>query len=42
MMLWSRTWDSTDDAGRRVPSGTYFVRLEAGNYTATRKVCVVR
>ena len=36
------SWDVTDNAGRRVPSGTYFVRLEAGNYTATRKVCVVR
>ena len=41
-------WDATDDAGRKVPSGTYFVRLEAhtglgtGDYSATRKVCVVR
>ena len=36
------TWDATDDAGRKVPSGTYFLRLEAGDYSATRKVCVVR
>ena len=35
-------WDATDNAGRRVPSGTYFLRLEAGVQTATRKVCVVR
>jgi len=41
------TWDATDNAARRVPSGTYFLRLEAragqaGNCSATRKVCVVR
>jgi len=41
-------WKATDDTGRKVPSGTYFLRLQAhtgpgtGNYTATRKVCVVR
>jgi len=41
------TWDGTGNSGRRAPSGTYFVRLEAhtgqaGDYSATRKVCVVR
>jgi len=48
------TWDATDDAGRRVPSGTYFLRLtirparegHTGSgtcqQTATRKVSVVR
>jgi len=42
------TWDATDDTGRKVASGTYFLRLEAhtglgtGDYSATRKVCVVR
>jgi flagellar hook assembly protein FlgD len=35
-------WDGRDDSGRRVPSGTYFLRLEGGEYTATRKLCVVR
>lgn len=40
-------WDATDSSGRKVPSGTYFVRLEAHagqarQYTATRKLCVVR
>jgi hypothetical protein len=35
-------WDGADDSGREVSSGTYFLRLEAGPYTATRKLCVVR
>jgi uncharacterized delta-60 repeat protein len=35
-------WDGRDDSGRRVPSGSYFLRLEAGEYSATRKLCVVR
>jgi hypothetical protein len=41
-------WNGTDSSGRRLPSGTYFLRLEAhtglatGSYTATRKLCVVR
>ena len=35
-------WNARDDSGRRVSSGTYFLRLEAGNHTATRKLCVVR
>ena len=35
-------WDGRDWSGENVPSGTYFVRLEGGSQTATRKVCVVR
>jgi len=35
-------WDGGDNNGKKVPSGTYFLRLEAGNYSATRKVCVMR
>ena len=35
-------WDGKTGVGRRVPSGTYFLRLEAGQYSATRKLCVVR
>jgi hypothetical protein len=38
----SITWNATDDTGLKVPSGTYFLRLEAGEYTATRKLVVVR
>lgn len=36
-----RVWDGTDERGARVPSGVYFVRLEAGGETATRKVVVL-
>jgi len=35
-------WNLTDDAGRRVPSGTYFCRLKAGNEVRTEKITVVR
>jgi plastocyanin len=35
-------WDGRDNSGRRVPSGTYFLRLEAGRYTATKKLTVMR
>ena len=35
-------WDGTDDAGRRVPSGTYMVRLRAGGTRDLRKVMLVK
>lgn len=35
-------WDSRDNSGRKVPSGPYFLRFEAEEYTATRKVSVMR
>jgi hypothetical protein len=35
-------WDGKDDAGKNVSSGVYFVRLKAGDYTATRKVLMMR
>jgi hypothetical protein len=34
-------WDGRDGAGRPVPAGCYFVRLQADGRTATRKVVVV-
>lgn len=36
------TWDGADDAGRRIASGVYFCRMEAGGYEAVRKVVRVR
>jgi hypothetical protein len=35
-------WDGTDAQGRPVSSGVYFYRLEAGSYSKTRKMVVVR
>jgi hypothetical protein len=32
------TWNGRDLGGRRVGGGTYFVRLQAGGETTTRKV----
>jgi hypothetical protein len=36
------TWDRRDDDGRELPSGVYFVRLEAGQETALRRVVLVK
>jgi len=35
-------WDGRDDTGQPVGSGVYFYRLEAGSFTATQKLVVVR
>jgi hypothetical protein len=35
-------WDGRDDAGQPVGSGVYFYRLEAGSFSATQKLVVVR
>jgi hypothetical protein len=35
-------WDGRDGAGRSVPSGIYFAKLEADGRTITRKVTVLR
>jgi len=35
-------WDGTDDDGRRVGSGIYIVCMEAGSYTETKKIAVVK
>ncbi|MFH1279566.1 MAG: MBL fold metallo-hydrolase [Candidatus Eisenbacteria bacterium] len=38
----SFTWGGTDRSGRDVASGVYFIRLEAGNAAATRKMTLIR
>jgi hypothetical protein len=35
-------WNGRTDSGKRVPSGVYLVRFEAGDYRATKKAVVVR
>jgi len=38
----SATWDGKDNQGRKVPSGTYLVKLKAGDKTVIRKIALVR
>jgi hypothetical protein len=35
---YSMTWNGTDDRGRSLANGVYFVRLTAGDYRVTEKV----
>ena len=35
-------WDGRNDVGERVASGVYFYNLSTGNYSATRKMLVVK
>jgi flagellar hook assembly protein FlgD len=34
-------WTATDDRGRRVPAGVYFIEAVAGNARVTRRVLVL-
>jgi len=40
--LHRRLWDGRDAAGRLVPSGVYFCRLDAGSDRLTRRIAIVR
>ena len=35
-------WDGQNDAGEQVASGSYFYRLQAGDYSATKKMIILK
>lgn len=35
-------WDGTDNSGKKVATGIYFYRLDAGEFKATRKLTILR
>lgn len=35
-------WDGKDESGQGVSSGIYFYRIEAGDFSATRKMAITR
>ncbi|MCS5609511.1 MAG: hypothetical protein NZ961_03805 [Candidatus Poribacteria bacterium] len=35
-------WDGKTDTGESVSSGTYFYQIEAGDYTETRKMMILK
>lgn len=39
---WTRVWDGRDDAGRRAPSGAYYVRLTAVGEAVGRKIMLLK
>ncbi len=39
---YTTTWTGRDKQGRAMPSGTYFYRLQAGGYTETKQMMLIR
>jgi len=35
-------WDGRTEDGEQVSSGTYFYQIEAGDYTETRKIVILK
>jgi beta-glucanase (GH16 family) len=39
---YAETWDGRDDSGQIVASGVYFYKLDAGGYTATKRIVLLK
>jgi len=39
---YTTTWNGTDDAGKSLASGVYFYKMKASNYTATKKMILMK
>lgn len=39
---YTATWDAVDSSGNQVSSGVYFYRMEAGDFTATRSMTLLK
>ena len=36
------TWDGTDESGGRVATGVYFYRMQAGDFTQSKKMVLMK
>jgi hypothetical protein len=39
---YTEVWDGTDNTGRKLASGVYFLRMQAGSYSKLRKMTLIR
>jgi flagellar hook assembly protein FlgD len=40
--IYNSVWDGTNDSGNSVASGLYIIRLNAGNFSITRKMLLIK
>jgi flagellar hook assembly protein FlgD len=40
--VYAAQWDGLSDAGEPVASGLYFYKMDAGGFTATRKLLLIK